>query len=128
MRLAPVFLASVALLLSVPALALDCVQAVTTPDINACAAADQKKVEAELNVVYKRVLQNLELANTETENDSKLKAALIDAQRAWVKFREADCKALFTRYEGGTIRTVMYLGCMQQHAEQRIKDLAEYEK
>jgi uncharacterized protein YecT (DUF1311 family) len=128
MRLAPVFLASVALLLSVPALALDCVQAVTTPDINACAAADQKKVEAELNVVYTRVLQNLQPANTETENDSKLKAALIDAQRAWVKFREADCKALFARYEGGTIRTVMYLGCMQQHAEQRVKDLEEYEK
>lgn len=44
-----------------------------------------------------------------------------------MKFREADCNALYELYRDGTIRTVMYIGCMQAHAEQRIKELKEYE-
>lgn len=128
MLLKSAVLAVVTLLASLPAAAVDCAQAITTPDINACAAAEQKKVETELNTVYQHVLHGLEQASTDAERNRKTRAALVEAQRAWVKFREADCKAVFTRHEGGTIRTVMYLGCMQTHAEARIKDLEEYEK
>jgi len=106
-----------------PALALDCKNAMSTPEINECAAAEQKAVESKLNQVYRRVIKSLE-----TNKDSAAaKDKLVLAQRAWVKFREADCDAVYENWAGGTIRTVMYIGCMRQHAEQRIKDLEGFE-
>jgi uncharacterized protein YecT (DUF1311 family) len=125
MRLALPISAVVSLMISLPVAAIDCAKAVTTPDINACASAEQKKVEARLNDTYQRILRNLEPSATETASSSRIKATLVEAQRAWVKFREADCHALYTLYEDGTIRTVMYIGCMQTRAERRIKDLEE---
>jgi uncharacterized protein YecT (DUF1311 family) len=104
---------------STSSFALDCKNAVTTPDINECAAAGQKQIEAKLNQTYQGVLKSL-------DDDKETKKALVAAQRAWVKFREADCKAVYQRSSGGTIRTVMYIGCMQNRAETRIKELEDY--
>lgn len=101
------------------ACALDCKNAVATPDLNECASIEQKKVESQLNQVYQRVLKSVGEADT--------KKALVEAQRAWVKFREADCKAVYENYKTGTIRTVMFIGCMQGHAEKRIKDLEGFQ-
>ena len=113
---------------SLTAQAIDCSKAITTPDINACASADQKKVETKLNTIYRRVIKSLDQPDTELEKFSEMKSTLIEAQRAWVKFREADCTAVSTLHASGTIRTAMYIGCMQSHAERRIKDLEDYEK
>jgi uncharacterized protein YecT (DUF1311 family) len=110
--------------LSQATFALGCDKAITTPDINECAATEQNKVEVKLNEKYKNILQKLEDTKS---GDVETKKALIEAQRAWVKFREADCNALYTYYRDGTIRTVMHTGCMQNHAEQRMKELKEYE-
>ena len=101
------------------AYAVDCKNAVSTPEINECASIDQKKVEDKLNKVYQRVIKSIGEADT--------KKALVEAQRAWVKFREADCKAVYEQYKTGTIRSVMFIGCMQKHAEARIKDLEEFQ-
>lgn len=111
---------------AVSALALDCNKAITTPEINQCAKFDQDKVEARLNKVYQRVLKTLDKPDTEIEHYSKMKESLIAAQRSWVKFRQADCDAAFEKSASGTIRTVMYIGCMQARAEQRIKELEIY--
>lgn len=100
------------------AFAVDCKNAVATPDINECAAVEQKKTEDKLNLVYQQVIKSI--------TDAETKKALTEAQRAWVKFREADCKAIYTQYKTGTARTVMYIGCMQGHAETRIKDLEDF--
>lgn len=114
-----------ALLLSAGAAlaAPDCKNAMSTPDINECASIEQKAVEARLNQVYQRVLKTLD---TEGKDSAATKTKLVVAQRAWVKFREADCDAVYERHAGGTIRTVMFIGCMQSHAEQRIKALEAF--
>ena len=119
-------IALVIFLLSSNALALDCNKAISTPEINACAKQEQEKVEAELNAVYKEVMKSLSEPDTEYEKPSEVKAALIEAQRAWIKFREADCNAVYIQNQGGTIRTVMYISCMQQRAKQRIKELRNF--
>jgi len=115
MRFAPPVLALSLLLCSASSFALDCENAVSTPDLNECAAREQKQVEVKLNQVYQRVLK--------TVTASKVRSQFVAAQRAWVKFREADCKAVYEQHADGTIRTVMYLGCMQNRAETRIKEL-----
>jgi len=106
-----------------PALALDCKNAMNTPEMNECAALEQKAVEAKLNQVYRRVIKSLDT----NEDSAAAKEKLVIAQRAWIKFREADCDAVYENWAGGTIRNVMYSGCMRQHAEQRIKDLEGFE-
>jgi uncharacterized protein YecT (DUF1311 family) len=112
------------------AFALDCNKAVSTPDINECARINQEKTEKLLNEVYRRVLKQIEEINKNPENESQkdFKKNFIEAQRLWVKFREADCNNVYTYWSGGTIRGVMFSGCMQARAEQRIKELREYEE
>jgi uncharacterized protein YecT (DUF1311 family) len=114
------------LMLSSSAFGLDCQKAITTPELNACASIDQKKAEANLNKVYQRVLKTLDQGESATSSDASIRNAFVAAQRAWIKFREADCNAVHQKYAGGSIRTVMYLGCMQNHAERRIKDLEDF--
>lgn len=126
-KLKQIFLSLILLALCGSAFALDCSKAITTPDINECASIDQKKVEAKLNKVYQRVLKSLDKPDAPLEPYSEMRKTLVAAQREWVKFREADCDAVYQKHVSGTIRTVMYIGCMQSHAEKRIKELEDYE-
>jgi uncharacterized protein YecT (DUF1311 family) len=111
--------------------AIDCKNATSTNTntntINECALIEQKQVEAKLNAVYQRVMKHLGQPDSETDKYAETKAALLAAQRAWVKFREADCHAMYLHYQGGTIRGVIYITCMQSHAESRIKELERFE-
>ncbi|MFZ6718805.1 lysozyme inhibitor LprI family protein [Undibacterium sp. Ji49W] len=124
----PLFLFFILLCAGASSYALDCKKAVSTMDLNECATIEAKKVEAKLNRVYQQALKSLDQPDTETELYSEMKKKLINAQRAWVKFREADCDAVFQRHASGSIRTIMQIGCMQTHAERRIQDLEDYEK
>ena len=108
------------------ALAIDCDKAVNTLETNECASQEQKRFEIKLNQVYQGVLKELEQPDTESENYSDMKRTLLAAQRAWVKFRQADCDSIYSRNASGTIRNVMYISCMQKHAEERIKQLEAY--
>ena len=105
------------------ALALDCQNATTTLDMNECAAREQKAVELNLNQTYQKALKHLQQADTETEKYSAMRQKLIEAQRAWIKFREADCQSVYLQSGAGSIRNLMFTGCMQKHAERRIEDL-----
>jgi len=117
-------------LLAGQAFALDCKEAVSTPEVSECARIDQEKIEKRLNEVYRRVLKQIEEIGKNPENDFQkdLKKNFIEAQRLWVKFREADCNNVYAYWSGGTIRGLMFTSCMQARAEQRIKELSEYEK
>ncbi len=118
----------ISLFLATNAFALDCDNAITTLDMNACAKQEQEKVENELNLVYKQVIKSLSVPDTEVIKYSKVKSNLIQAERSWVKFRKADCDATYSLHQSGSIRNLMYLGCMQSHAEQRIEQLKEFEQ
>ena len=105
----------------------DCKEVITTPDINQCAQIEFESVEKKLNETYRRVLKSLNKPDEDMVSYSGIKKGLIEAQKAWVSFRQKDCNAYFTLHASGTIRTVMYIGCMQSHAERRIKEISEYE-
>ncbi len=117
----------VTMLASRDASALDCANAITTPDINECVAIEKDKVEVKLNETYQRVLAFLDNSDPLIKEDAaKAKMKLKEAQRAWITFREADCDAVYAYNASGTIRTVMWIGCMQTHAEQRIAELNSF--
>ncbi len=119
------YIIMISLFLTTQTFALDCSKAITTPDMNTCAKQEQERVEVKLNKVYKKVMRTLSQPDTEIEEYPKAKKTLRKAQRLWVKFREADCDAVYLKYSG-TMRTVMHISCMQLHAEQRIKELQAF--
>ncbi len=99
--------------------AFDCNNAMTTMDINSCMNKEFERIEKELNQVYKRQMKSL-------STDTETKTALRNAQRLWIKFREADCEAVIMPSKGGSIVTAEYLDCMISHAKQRIRELKEF--
>jgi uncharacterized protein YecT (DUF1311 family) len=38
--------------------------------------------------------------------------ALLDAQRAWIAYRDAECALTYARWQGGTIRSVAAANCL----------------
>ena len=72
----------------------------TQSDLNVCADAELKRAERELDLTYRKVLKTY-------ADDKVFIARLKKAQRAWLKFRDAELDAIFphkgkTTYYGST--------------------------
>ncbi len=78
------------------------------------AQRDFEKADAELNTVYKQVLTQLSPKGT---------AALKEAQRAWVVFRDKTAEAYGTGEEGGSLEGLMYIRCLEAITQNRTKEL-----
>lgn len=94
-----------------------CANATTTVEIDECVGKEYKKVDAELNRVYKQLMAKFE--------DEGAKTALKTAQQAWLKYRDLNCE--FESYEnkGGTIYPIVYTGCLSAMTVTRTKELRE---
>ena len=103
----------------------DCAEATTTLEINDCAQQEFDKTEVELNRVWKQVMAALDERADEPDVVAA-KAQLRTAQKTWVNYREQDCQAVHTMHQSGSIRTLMYLGCMTSHADRRTRELSEW--
>lgn len=96
-----------------------CITQANTLEINACAQEKFQAADKRLNAAYQVVLKQLDGGG----NGPATKKALVDAQRKWVAFREADCKAQASVYQGGTIAPSVYMECMIAHADARTRAL-----
>lgn len=84
--------------------------------MNECLAGEFKKVDAQLNADYKRLLAVL-------ENPSKLKKA----QSAWLRFRDADCEYASSGLgQEGSLSPFAQAACFIDLTEKRIRDLHRY--
>ena len=72
----------------------DCTAPVTQTDMNICAFQDYQRADAKLNAAYKKRVASLEKAQLER---------LRTAQRAWIAFRDAQCRYEAGVYEGGSM-------------------------
>jgi uncharacterized protein YecT (DUF1311 family) len=106
---------------------IDCSDARTTIEMNFCADKEFAAADAQLNTVYKEALAKIAQSDGEKPYDSKSwETALRASQRAWLAFRNADCKGLVPmEWSGGTGTTVAVLGCMVQLTQARAKTLKE---
>lgn len=99
-----------------------------TFEINACAKQQYEELDKHLNNTYGKLLNAIPAENDIDITGESPKSLLIKAQRRWVEFRDADCKAKYQIYNGGTIRNAIYLGCIRERTEQRIKELSDSER
>lgn len=98
-----------------------------THELNRCAELEFEAADRDLNDVYKKVLAQIALEGGDKPWDGKTwEARVRAAQRAWVAFRDADCKdAVPMEWQGGTGTTAAVLGCMSGLTKARTLDLKE---
>lgn len=105
----------------------DCTEALSTVQMNNCAAAELAKADAELNATYQKAIAAIPEFASDPPWDAKAwEETLRASQRAWVSFRDAECEkhvAMF--WTNGSGATVDILGCKTEKTEQRTKELKD---
>lgn len=97
----------------------DCTNAETQMAMNECTGKDFKASDAELNAVYKEIMTRL-------KGQSEKIALLKDAQRAWIKFRDAECTFAASAVEGGSIYPTVRAECANDLTKIRIKQIKTF--
>jgi uncharacterized protein YecT (DUF1311 family) len=85
--------------------------------INECAYRFYQNEDKKLNQAYKKLLPKLSASR---------KQKLINAQQAWIKFRDTSCDFERSEVEGGSMSPTVYYGCMESLTKQRTKELNDY--
>lgn len=85
-------------------------------ELNDCAAQTYKNADRELNTAYKKVMDTL-------KSSPERSKALLHAQRAWLKFRDADCAFLSSNSAGGSINAMNNALCLSERTTERANSL-----
>jgi uncharacterized protein YecT (DUF1311 family) len=94
----------------------DCEKAETTAQMRACENARYEQANQELNALYTRLIKQLE-----PQRQEKLRIA----QRAWIRFRDANADFLASSAEGGTLAPLLKVTALADMTEARVKELAK---
>ena len=84
-----------------------------TPEMMDCMSAETARQDARLNENYKRLMSKV---------SAKRKKTLLDAQRAWIKFRDLNCEFYYDP-DGGTAARLASNDCFLQATADRAKEL-----
>jgi len=91
----------------------------TTYEMRMCLSKIHEKSDAELNAVYRSALKKFggySKPNRHLENLRK-------AERHWIAYRDAQCKAQYDLFEGGTGGPLEELSCLIEMTNQRSAEL-----
>jgi len=105
----------------------DCDAPMAQMDMNACAAIDFERADAELNAAWREVIAGAREADREIDRDHDRRPAseakLREAQRAWIVFRDAHCTYDSYESRGGSMEPMLYHGCRAALTRARIRQL-----
>jgi len=119
---------SLALALAAQEPQLDCDNAMSQMEMNACAGQDFEAVDAELNRIWPGLIAHAREMDREIDRryDQRpgYEEVLRDAQRAWVTFRDAECTwSAYGEARGGSMESMSYNACRADLTRQRIRQL-----
>jgi uncharacterized protein YecT (DUF1311 family) len=98
-----------------------------TIEINQCLSNQLKARDRSLNAAYKALLQRLDESDpTDGVDYARARRLLVEAQRAWISFRDNDCSGRVVLYERGSIRGELYTGCLIAHTERCSNELRRW--
>ena len=99
-------------------------------EMNYCAEQDFQRADAELNIAWRAAIQSAQAADREEgasriEGDTRPgdEATLREAQRAWVSFRDANCRLQSFEARGGTMQPMIDSGCRAALTRARTAEL-----
>ncbi len=97
-------------------------------EMNVCAAERFRAADRELNAAWGMAAHVAKDRDAEfgSPDEPSYFAILLEAQRAWLLFRDAHCKVEADRYRGGSIRPLIYSSCKEGLTRQRTQQLRDY--
>jgi len=108
---------------AIEGLPADCSKAMTTPEINACGQLDLQRetarMERYLTAANARARALDDVADVPDRSHQQV--YLQNAQKAWEAYEAIVCDGVYDDWKGGTIRTVMYLGCKVEMTRERTR-------
>lgn len=117
-KLLAVALSMFAVSVSVADDSLDCQNAFSTPEINACA-------NIELGLARREMVQYLAASLEHNAHDAELVESIQVAQKNWEAYYTSDCDSVYTKWRGGTIRVLVTISCRTKLTKQRTHELWE---
>jgi len=114
-------LALTPLLFTSMAVAVDCENASDQATMNQCAAQQNAAADKELNALYQQITSRF-------KGNPDNKKLLVGAQRAWVAFRDAECKFSASGVEGGSVYPLIYSNCVTELTKARVQTFKNYLK
>jgi uncharacterized protein YecT (DUF1311 family) len=85
----------------------------TQQEMNSCAADELARADTALNAAYQEVLRVVEPHRVEP---------LRAAQRAWIRFRDAECEFEASEFAGGSMEPMMHTLCLAHLTRRRTEE------
>ncbi len=102
----------------------NCQNPQTTLEMNMCAKKERETADRELNENYAKARENMREIDSYLSKDLQgAEKALLEGQRAWIKFRDNACAAEGFQVRGGTLERVLVGSCIARLTRQRANDL-----
>ena len=105
-----------------------CANATTQADMNRCAQAALRRADAamtrEWQASYAR-MKRMDAADTSRGGGFGYAAAALNSQRAWLKFRDAQCVLEGGKYAGGSMQPMVRANCLERLTTERAKQLRD---
>ncbi len=96
----------------------DCNNAMTTIEINQCAAIELESAQVKLD-------KYLSASFEHNSHDPELIVAIKLAQQDWQAYISSHCDSVYTQWRDGTIRGIMAISCKTKLTKQRTHELWE---
>ncbi|HST58217.1 MAG TPA: lysozyme inhibitor LprI family protein [Longimicrobium sp.] len=93
-----------------------CPDARTQHEMNVCAAQELARADRVLNERYPELVRTMPPVQLEL---------LRTAQRAWIRFRDAECAYQASVFEGGSMQPMVRSSCLARLTEERAAELGE---
>ena len=95
---------------------LNCENAISTIDINQCAAIELQAAETKMQRYFTKSLEH-------QHHDNELVKSIEDAQKSWHVYINSHCDSVYTMWREGSIRGVMAISCKTKLIKQRTHEL-----
>lgn len=94
----------------------------TQTQMNADAGAAWKRADAAMTAQWKRTYAEMK-AREKTGDGFAYAAALLNAQRTWLKFRDAHCLIAAAEFQGGSLQPMARAQCLAGMTQERTRQL-----
>lgn len=120
---------TLALVLAAQATGIDCDNSDGQLENTECVAREFRSADAELNRQWPGWLDHARAADRDFSGRREgpgYEQVLRDAQRAWIAFRDANCRYdAYSQARGGTLEPLIYENCRLRMTRDRIRQLAD---
>lgn len=110
---------------------IDCANPLDQASMTYCAGVDYEEADAELNAIWPAAVAAARRQDEYIADQARSMGlptaveALRNAQRAWIKFRDAECEYQSYAFFGGTGQPMIGSLCLADLTRQRIKQLQD---